>query len=101
MLPIQAGEQVELTALLSGAHAGTAEQVVDRRSLRIEGRPLIDAWEEACPPVLRVVFWQAAAEGVVHHDVAGQVLVLGAQAVRHPRADRREAHARQTAVDLE
>ena len=51
--------------------------------LRVDVRALIDAGQEAGLPVLR--FLNRVAAGA-HGDEAGQILVLGAQAVGEPRA---------------
>ena len=98
---VEAAQQVELAALLGGRQAGVALEVVDGHALRVEGRALVDARQEARAPVDGVALGQAAAERVVHHDERGQVAALAAEAVGHPGADAGEAHARQAGVDLE
>ena len=98
---VEPPEQVELGALLIVGHLVPALQVVDRSALGIECGPLVNAGQETRAPVRRVAFGQASAEGVVHHDKPRQVLVLGAQPVRHPRPDTGEAHPAHPGVDLE
>src|SRR5262249_28342544 len=68
MPAVEPAQQVELPPLLLRAHVRAAVEVVDRCPLGLEGGALVDARQEACPPVLRVALRQAAAERVVHDD---------------------------------
>ena len=94
-------QQVELIALRDVGQSVGPVQIVDRRTLGLQGRPLIDPRQEAAPPVLGVPLGQSAPFGVVHHHEPRQVLVLAAESVGDPRADGREAHPRHAGVDLE
>ena len=63
--------------------------------LRVDERALERAGQKARLPVLGVLDRVAAG---AHRDEAGQVLILGAQAVQHPRADARPRLHRVAAV---
>ena len=94
-------DQVELGSLLALGQLRTPDQVVDRRPLSIQSGALVDAGQEARSPVLGVTLGKPSAEGVVHHNEGGQVLVFGAESVGQPRSQAREAHAVHACVDLE
>ena len=82
-------ERVEQVALQRPRHARGRRQVVDRRALGAEHRAGVGGRHVAARPVLGAADRPAGA--VEHHDEAGQVLVHRAEAVVHPRAQRRAA----------
>ena len=71
-------------------------QVQQRQSFGAEPRALIDGRQPTGLPVLREIDGQPLR--IVQHDVGGQVLIDRAQAIRHPRAERRAS--RQSAAGL-
>src|SRR5947199_389105 len=79
--------------LLFVAHVAGAFEIFDRRTLRLECGPLIDARQKASAPVLSMSLGNAAAERIVHHDERGQILALGAETVSTPGAETRKTHA--------
>src|SRR5437667_434761 len=79
---VQAVQKIDLSPLGVVGHAGRSHQIVDRRTLRVEGGPLVDARQETSAPVRRVALRQPAAERVVHDDERRQVLALRAEPVR-------------------
>jgi hypothetical protein len=87
---VQLGQQVELLALGRTGEAEVARMFFDQLFYGALGGvdvvALVDPGEEAALPVLRLLDREAA--GAERHE-AGQVLVLGAEAVGHPGAHRR------------
>lgn len=87
VLVIQLAEQTQLALLHLGGRVRAADVLDEFLQLRVLGvdkGPLIHAGQEAVLPVLRVL--DGVASGA-HRDEAGQVLVLRAEAVKHPRAE--------------
>ena len=87
MNPVEPAEQIELRPLLRRASPGVADvfdQLVHVFVLAVDERPLVDAGEKGRLPVLRLVERIAVR---AHGDEAGQVAVLGAEAVGHPGAE--------------
>ena len=84
-------EEVELRALLAVGDALRRIQVVDRRALRLEHGPLVDARQKARAPVRRVPLGQAAAQRVVHDDEAGQAAGSRSPGRTSPTSRRRES----------
>ena len=75
--------------------ADVLDQLLDVGVARVDVGALVDAGQEGRLPVLRLLDRVAAG---THGDEAGQVLVLGAQAVGHPRAEARPRQAGLAAV---
>ena len=83
---LSCGERVELPPLRSLRQplvADVLDELVDLGVLRVDVRSLIDARQKRRLPVLRLLNRIAAGD---HRDEAGQILVLGPQAVGEPRA---------------
>jgi len=72
-MPIEFVDEIELVALLGIALRRGASEVIDRGAIGIQRGALVDAGQEAAAPVGGMAFGQAAAEGVVHDDEAGEV----------------------------
>ena len=86
---VQLPQQVELAALLRQRQrrvADVLDQLVDVGVPGVDVGALVDARQERRLPVLRLLDRVAAG---AHGDEAGQVLVLAAQAVGHPRTHAR------------
>lgn len=75
----------------AAGNAGRGE--VAHGFLRAEGRALKRSGQEAGAPVVRAGLRHAARVG--NGDVGGQVLVLAAQCIRHPRAEAGKAIERE------
>ena len=91
-------DEVQFGALLAVGNVGGPVRGCRSARLGVEVRPLVNAWQKGRAPVRGVALGQAATARVAHHDEAGQVLALAAQAVSHPRAHARKTHPRQTRV---
>ena len=78
------GQQCELAALDRGRIA--RRDVVDGDALRAHHRRLVTRGKEGAAEVFQPAVRHPV---VVQHDVAGEVAVRGAEAVRHPRAEAR------------
>ena len=94
---IHALQQRELVALLLIVHHRGRLQVEDGRVAAAELRALIDGGKKSGAPVI------GPAQNIVivgEHDVRGQILVRRAQAVRHPRAQRRPSRQNRSRVHL-
>ena len=98
---IEPGQQIKLRPLLAIRLSRGADEVVERRPLRLQGCPLVDPREKAGPPVLGMPLRDAAAQGVVHDHKRRQVLRLGPQAIGDPRPHAGESHPGEPGVDLE
>ena len=88
VLPVERAEQVEVLPLLLAGDSLGGQQVEDRRPLGPQRRPLVVRGQEPVAPVGRA---SLRVGDFGQHDEAGQVAVLAAQAVRHPRPERRVA----------
>ena len=75
-------------ALRRVGHPVGAFEVVDRRPLGVEVRPLVDARQERRAPVRRVALGQSPALRVAHHDEARQVLGSRSPGRRSPTSRR-------------
>ena len=95
MPQIQFANQIERRPLSVGKFR-RRQQIEDRRSLVAQSRRLKRGRQE---PV-RIIGGAAERAGVEQHHVARQILVLGAEAVRRPRAEARLAHADIAGVKL-
>ena len=85
-----------------GRGAAGGLEVEDRRAAaRVEGHALMLGGQEPAGPVEGPAGGVRDAAGVGQDDEAGEVLVLGPQAVRQPGAHRREAHLAEPGVRLE
>ncbi len=62
---------------------------------------MVDARQEGGAPVRRMALGQSPALRIAHHHESRQVVGLAPQAIRHPRADAGEPHARQPRIDHE
>ena len=95
-------EQLQARALGLGRGAAGGLEVADRRAAaRVEGHALMLGGQEPARPVEGPAGGVGDAAGVGQDDEAGKVLVLGPEAVREPRAHRREAHLAEPGVRLE
>ncbi len=86
VLAIELGQEVELGPLRPGAHtvvADVRDQLFDLGVPAVQVGSLVDPRQEGRLPVLRL--GDGVAVGA-HDEKAGQVLVLGAQSVKHPRS---------------
>ena len=97
MLAVEFVQQIELAALSLGRDAGRIGQIGDRLVARLQADALVDGRHERGPPVARAV---DGAGAVVQDDEGRQVLVLGAEAVSDPAAQRRPAGDRRAGVHL-
>ncbi len=98
---VRLSQKGQLRPLFLVSHSGGTFEIVNRRSLRVEVRPLVRAWQKSGAPVRRMPLGQSPALGIAHHHEPRQVVGLAAQSVRDPRAKAREAHARHPRVDHE
>ncbi len=86
---VELAQQVELAALLGQRQrrvADVLDELVHLRVARVDVGALVGAGQEGRLPVLRLLDGIAAR---THGDEAGQVLVVAAQAVGHPRTHAR------------
>ncbi len=98
VLGIEAGEQIELPSLGRRADVRMRDVLDQLRQvlmLRIDERPLKRSRQKARLPVFGVLDRKAAG---AHRDEAGEVLVLGPQAVQDPGPDARPGLHRVAAV---
>ena len=93
MQAVQLLQKVELIALSFLCQVCWPNEIVDRLTFRLEISSLVNAGKISGAPVRRVAFRKTSPFRVAHHDVAGQVLALASQAVRHPRSDAGETHS--------
>ena len=85
MGPVQFAQQSQAALFDVGRAGGAGPQVQDRHPFGAERRTLIKRRHPAARPVANAVDGQAARIG--QHDISGQVLILGAQAICRPRPD--------------
>src|SRR5207245_3642450 len=75
-------DQLELAPLLRWFGRGRRPQMQNRTGAAAERRSLVRRRHEAGAPVACATRWFA---GITHHHKTGQVLILAAQPVEHPR----------------
>ena len=95
---VHAVDQPELRLLQVGADGLGRVEVRDRLGTAGDAHALVDRRHEAGAPVARAV--DDGVLVVLHHDERGQVIVLGADAVVDPRAERRLAREDGAGVHL-
>ena len=83
---IQFRQHVQVLPLVFPRLPSRRVDVQDRRPFRPQRGALVVGWQESVRPVARAALREARLR---QHDVARQVLVLAAEAVRYPRADGR------------
>src|SRR5216117_961903 len=66
--------------------ADILDQLLDLAILRVDESPLKNSRQESGLPVFGVLDWHPAG---AHGYEAGEILVLGPQTIKHPRADAR------------
>ena len=94
---VQVVQGIERHAAHLAVHAGRVGNIEHRVALGAALHALVDGRQEAgAERILAAVGLRAAGD---QHDEAGQVLVLGAQAVGDPRAHRRAARPRRAGED--
>src|SRR5262249_19285317 len=77
-------EQVELAALFFARRrlvADILDELVNFGVLRVDVSALVNAREKTCLPILRFLDWISIR---AHGDEAGQILILGTQAISDP-----------------
>ena len=95
MPQIQLTNQIQRRPLPAGEFVGR-QQIEDRRSLVAQARRLKRGRQES----VRIIRRAAERPGVEQHHVARQILVLGTEPVRRPRAEARLADAHVAGVKL-
>ena len=100
MSPVQPAEQLELPGLVGLCDARIAhvgDELLWVRLVVLDVRPLVAARQERRRPKL----WADHRHAGTQNDIAGQVLVLGAETVGQPRPHRRMAREPAAAVHHE
>ena len=87
MAVVEAAQRIKHRTLFITLHPSRVFQIKNRRAASVYSDTLIRGGHIAARPIFRTTY--RAAGGVEHYDISGQVFIFAAEAVIHPRTQRR------------